>query len=278
VQGAEESAAPADGGQGDADAAIEAADLDPGSVKDLVGRGFSLDVGGVASSYQWQVIDAVPVGEGPNGIGFPSYLLITFDGENAQEVLQNNSRQLRIFPIKRYDDLYQAAGRTIIGEQTARLTELIKRENQRAAPPEGAMPLLPLASGAVSRWTQYRPQNFASGSGVRYLSDNPDRQAIGVWSSDSTAYAFQGLTEDGRYYVSLWWPVSTSALPETADLAAQGARARAVDPLTNPAYIRDTAAMLDALNPGSFTPRLSLLDTMVQSLQIGINGEPGSGN
>jgi hypothetical protein len=268
-QNAEITVTPAESGQGGAAAGNAAADQEPGSVRDLVSRGFSLDVEGAANSFEWQVVNAVPVGEGPNGIGFPSYILITFDGENAQEVLQTNGRHMRIFPIERYDDLYQAAGRTIIGEQTARLRELITRDNLRTDPPEGALPLLPPASGAVSRWTQYRAQDFASGSGVRYLSDKPDRQAIGVWSSDSTAYSFQGLTGDGRYYVSLWWPVSTSALPETAELASQDLWARAVDPLTNPAYIRETAEKLDALNPGEFTPRLSLLDTMVQSLQIG---------
>ena len=105
--------------------------------------------------------------------------------------------------------------------------------------------------------------------GARYVADSPARPAAGVWSNDSTAYYYQGLSDDGKYYISFWWPVSTSALPETADAAAPDVQQLASSPETSSAYVAETAEMLNNFASEAFLPDLSQLDAMIGSLTIG---------
>jgi heat shock protein HslJ len=81
-------------------------------------------------------------------------------------------------------------------------------------------------------------------------------------------YYYQGLTTDGRYYVSLKWPVSTESLPNTAAEAPEDMVTRAQDPNTYPAYVQDTKDVLNALPSSAFNPDLVRLNAMVQSLML----------
>jgi hypothetical protein len=54
--------------------------------------------------------------------------------------------------------------------------------------------------------------NFQNGTGVRFLTDfRGDASPI---TDGSVFYTFQGLTADGRYYVSVRLPVSHPSLPD----------------------------------------------------------------
>ena len=240
-----------------------------GSTGELVESGITLDVTGLAKTYAWEVRPDSPIAEGAGGQGFPGHVLMTFDGENAQEVLADNGRRLYIFPVQPYIALYEAAGRSVVGDQVTRLQELIDTAQGRLAPPDGWMPLLPPPDSLIERWAQYRDYDFVNGMGVRYVGDSPDRESIGVWGNNTTGYYYQGLTEDGRYYVSLWWPVSTTALPQTPKDAPPEVQDMANNPETNARYVQETQNSLNALPPEAFIPSLTQLDVMLGSLAIG---------
>jgi hypothetical protein len=131
------------------------------------------------------------------------------------------------------------------------------------------MPLLPPPDSLMDHWVQFRDYDFSNGMGVRYVAESPLRQSGDVWSSDSTGYYYQGLTENGRFYVSLWWPVSTEALPATSEEALPDVRQMAENPETQASYIQDTRQALNDLPPNAFLPSLAQLDVMVNSLAVG---------
>ena len=230
----------------------------------LNARTIELDVKDVASSFSWQVQPAQLTPSTPGSHAMPAHILVTFDGEDAQEVLAGNGRRLYIFPIETYQTL---AGR-LVTDQVDRLAELLAEADGRAASPEGPMPFLPLPLGVMDRWVQFADLAFAQGHGVRYLADSPDRQAIGPWTNETAAYYYQGLSQDGKYYISLIWPVQTETLSDTFEQAEESEKDQSTNPATYPAYLQATQARLNALSPSDYSPDLLRLDRMIASLVL----------
>ncbi|MFN2141675.1 MAG: META domain-containing protein [Candidatus Promineifilaceae bacterium] len=240
-----------------------------GSVSELVDSGITLDVTGLAKTYAWEVRPETPIPAQPGGHGLPEHVLLTFDGEQPADALANDGRRLYVIPAQQYVDLYETAGRDVVGNQINRLRDLISSGQGRETPPDGWMPLLPPPDSLMDHWVQFRDYDFSNGMGVRYVAESPLRQSGDVWSSDSTGYYYQGLTENGRFYVSLWWPVSTEALPATSEEALPDVRQMAENPETQASYIQDTRQALNDLPPNAFLPSLAQLDVMVNSLAVG---------
>lgn len=176
-----------------------------GTTADLVARGIALDVTGLAASYAWL---AVPISEGVVN-PLPRHILLTFDDDDPEEMMAENSRRMYLFPVRPYLALYVTEGQSDAGDQVARLGELIDTAQERTSdadlPPGDWMPLLPLVEdGRLQRWEQFADVDFAGGRGVRFLSDY----------SGVLTYYYQGLSEGDRYYLSLFWPLVGEEFPE----------------------------------------------------------------
>jgi Bacterial SH3 domain len=124
--------------------------------------------------------------------------------------------------------------------------------------PAGSLPFLPQLEGGMTFAVQARGLAFRNGSGARYIthfSSTPD-----LVRPYSYVYTYQGLTNDGRYYVSIAIPL-TSELPEHGmiDFSRPGVYDE---------YIEQIAIELDGFTSDQFEPALTILDEMVQSLEI----------
>lgn len=208
----------------------------------------NISLQGLAQSFEWEVQSDVS-----------PHILVTFDGEDPADVLANNGRRVYIFPIENY----QSIGGDDVVAQVQQLELLIE-----SGVGQDPMPVLPPPSSYMDRWAQYQNLDFTQGPGVRYISDSPHRQAIGVWSNGTTHYYYQGLTQDGRFYISLHWPVSTDTLPDTAESAPEDVKATATNSETYEEYKATLIEELNALTGDDFDPRLSRLDALVASLHL----------
>jgi hypothetical protein len=116
--------------------------------------------------------------------------------------------------------------------------------------------------------------SFQNGKGVRLLTQYAQYPASA--NNTDLFYQFQGLTNhpDGSYYIVAILPVRHPALAETSDPAAVlpfgGIPFPAMgDPNADfPGYYRAVSALLDSSTPDVFTPRLDMLDYMIQSMQV----------
>jgi heat shock protein HslJ len=235
-------------------------------VESIPADAIQLDLNGLASSFAWEIVPGSPVVEGPGAQGFPPHILVTFDDASPEDAVANQLPRIYIFPTDAYVNLYQAAGNQRVADQVIRLGQLISTADGRTELPASPMPLLPPPNSIMDRWAQFADLDFGAGDGVRYVSDSPIRQAIGVWANDTTGYYYQGLSTDQTFYVSMYWPVATDSLPNTFADATEEQTAAATNPDTYPTYKQETKDALNALAPADWAPDLSRLDAMAASL------------
>lgn len=110
---------------------------------------------------------------------------------------------------------------------------------------------------------------FNAGVGIRYLTE---------WTQNTypilsglVRYTFEGFTEDGKYFVSAEFPVTSSLLATTADDDRDFAAIDLNAPDADAQYDRykmKIAAKLEAAGPNSFKPPLDEIDRLVRSLII----------
>jgi hypothetical protein len=131
------------------------------------------------------------------------------------------------------------------------------------------LPTVPFfnAASQISAWIKILP--FQNGSGVRSLTQYA--QYAAPINNRELFYHFQGLTSDGKYYVIAILPVTAPILPEDEKPEAtvpEGGVSIPADVGPSEVYYFSVTEKLNSLSPDSFTPSLSALDTLIQSIVI----------
>jgi hypothetical protein len=114
--------------------------------------------------------------------------------------------------------------------------------------------------------------SFQNGSGIRFLTEYGQYPA--PVNNHELFYQFQGFSADGEYYIVAIFPITSPGLSESSDpesaVAIGGvAYPKMGDPSdTWKAYYTAAANLLDATSPDSFTPSLSQLDALIQSMWV----------
>jgi hypothetical protein len=173
------------------------AGVQPGSVLELVGGDISIKSTGLTPTWYWRARPERTTPREPETQIYPAHLMIVFGDDNIVDVASQNGRRMLILPLHNYLEFSAENGLSGADEQVARLQALIAGAGMRGGEPQGEMPLLPQQDTPIEAWSHFSDLNFASGRGVRYIWEE----------ADVDRYVFQGLTEDGRYYVSLFWPL-----------------------------------------------------------------------
>lgn len=197
--------------------------------------------------------------------GIPAHLRFSFDDDTLSPWFDPVfERQLLIFPVAAYRQMYEAAGVPDIGQRIDALAGLIAARPEAVSDPIPVFP--PLGDTVQDLQAQVSYLDFAGGSGVRFITHfAPEASPI---TNDAIFYTFQGLTADGRFYLAFYQPISTSALPDTFDESPAAA-----DYDTFAAnfenYLAETRQTLNDLPATAFEPDLAQLDALIESLQLG---------
>lgn len=212
----------------------------------------SVDISGVAQDFTSQIVAAVePSGDGPWWGVMPQYTLLTLQGYPTPDHLLKP--QIFVFPIEGLNVNETANG--VFEDLVALL------QNQQKG---DSLPYLPLYNAAQVMHAQEKPLVFKSGRGIRYLTQFD--QAVLPINNHELHYTFQGLTADGKYYVAVVLPVNLPELPADESVDVNNSPQNFVDDF--PTYLSDTVAMLNGQPASAYTPDLSKLDALVESIEI----------
>jgi len=132
------------------------------------------------------------------------------------------------------------------------------------------LPQIPFFNAGAVFSAQIETIKFQNGVGIRMLTQYA--QSYANVNNHELFYHFQGLTSDGSQYIIAILPLSAPYLAENweATVPADGIPFPGYD---NPnadfeAYYQQVVAKLNTTQPDLFTPSLSALDAMIQSLLI----------
>jgi hypothetical protein len=212
----------------------------------------SVDLNGVAQAFTSQVVAAVPPGaDHPAWEVMPEYTLLTLQGYSIADHLME--AQIFVYPVEGLSVNEAASG--IPGSLGALL------QSQQVG---DTMPYLPLYNAGQVMHAQVAYLNFKSGQGVRYLTQF-DQAPLPI-NNYELHYTFQGLTNDGAYYVAAVLPVNLRGLPSDASVDVNNPPSNFMEDFSK--YLSDTVNMLNGQPPSVFSPNLSALDALIGSLEI----------
>jgi hypothetical protein len=181
----------------------------------------------------------------------PQYTLLTLQGYPIAAQLKQP--QIFVYPVQGLG-VNQAAAQAAADLQTLLQTQQ----------PGDQMPYLPLEFGVKQALrAQVKYLDFKNGQGVRFLTEW--HNGLAPIDNHGLIYTFQGLTGDGKYYIAVVLPVNLQGLPSDQN---DTSRLPSDFPNDYSHYLADTASLLEQSPAGAYTPDLSQLDAMLQSIEI----------
>jgi len=134
------------------------------------------------------------------------------------------------------------------------------------------LPAVPFFNAAQVIASNVQAISFQGGGGVRFLTEYAQYPA--PVNNNDLFYHFQGLSRDGAYYIIAIFPITVPVLAETSEpgtvLPPGGiAYPDSTDPNADmEGYYASITNLLNATSPDAFTPTLSQLDALIQSMLI----------
>lgn len=181
----------------------------------------------------------------------PEHVEVAFSDYAQPDSIQ--MPKIYVYPVSDLTEMNQMAA-----DQVNNLQELLVKKPDLAT--INPLPFMPLFNAQAMFYAQGQYLDFGSGSGIRYLTQYG--QAATPVTNQELFYTFQGLTDDGAYYVAAVFPVAQSDLP--ADMASADTSFSA----NFEAYIQGVQDALTTAASSSFTPNLDDLDNMVSTITI----------
>jgi heat shock protein HslJ len=217
--------------------------------------------------YTWQknCVVATPYDSSmpPTPVGLPEHIQINFIPAGAQSA-QPEDPIIYLIPVDSYRELWDENGNQAVSTSLEQLRTLLK--DQPSPLPPSSLPVLPYEEvGGVNdlavQGEYLEDENFTGLRFVGRFSQGPNPV-----TNQGLMYIYQGGTYDAEYFIALFYPVSTSELPNSAaDVPAEEMQQVDSNPTT---YLAEKGSQLNALQPEDWEPDLTVLDTVIGSLQF----------
>jgi hypothetical protein len=216
------------------------------------GLSISMRLNGVAQDYTIESVDAVAESaDVPSWGVMPAHTVLALTGYPIQNHLM--TPQLFIYPAAELAKFNEGAS---VKADNLKTLLLDHKEGK-------SLPFLPLFNAAQVMHAQVKFLDFKNGKGVRFLTQF-DQAPLPI-NNHELFYTFQGLTNDGKYYIAAILPVNLASLS-----ADEKVNEKDMDAYMNNfmANLNATVASLNQQTASAFSPDLVKLDGMIQSIEI----------
>jgi len=189
----------------------------------------------------------------------PAHVKLTFKGYPLQGTMWEAS--LHFYPAQQFSAMDDGA---------AQISTSLKSVIGNPSSLPGHLPFLPLINAQQDFYAQAKVLQFKNGTGIRYITQF-DQAPLPV-NNQEMFYTFQGLTSDGNTYLSLTLPISSPVLPANnnpnSPVPTGGIAFDQNDLSKFPQYLSAVTGVLNSASPGSFSPSLSTMDELVNSIGV----------
>jgi hypothetical protein len=205
----------------------------------------------------------------------PTHVAFHLEGSYSAEHRSSffDSPAIHVYSISEYKKVLGAS--KLYVEQLDRDVQALKRD-LRDKPPhvDSTIPVLPWVDAVQAFRAHVKYIEFTNGKGILFLTQYNIEPSI--INNDGLAYIFQGLSDDGQYYISATFPVSAPNLPKSFDT-------QTFEGYTIPEnyykdfesnkkayqqYLDRIGQQLSELPPEKYQPELRLFEELISSLRI----------
>jgi hypothetical protein len=206
----------------------------------------TVDGGQLAKTIHLKVIPktANNFDEPPFMNGEPEHLRVSFDSDKITDYGADLQSQLLVYPVAAYAQLFKGKERAEFDKTVASLKSIIQK---RTAAGVKELPMLPAVEAYEVFHNHVKILEYKGGTGVAFIACYAQDEA--PLKNGDFFYSYQGLSHDGKYYISLTYPVKANKLKDNTPLKT------GIKLLTN-------------LQDKEFTPSLSDIDKMIESISI----------
>ena len=198
-------------------------------------------------------IAAAEISEMSENFNTPQHIQFEFNGYAISPTF--HTPIIHIYPVQEYINTSPFSSDII--------SELQTLLQQKPETPNG-IPFLPIWNAAQIFSTQKAYLQFNNGEGIRFLTQYG--QSYWPINNHDLFYTFQGITADGQYYISAILPISNPELP--ADGESWPGDLNDLAESFDLYYAENMNILLYSQSDDSFTPTLTMLDDMIQSITI----------
>jgi hypothetical protein len=181
--------------------------------------------------------------------------------------------EIAIYPIEGYKQAFSIS-KGMADSFKGQVESLLKIFAQTPSPVAGEIPVLPWIEPSPAFQIRAKRLAFGNGNGVIFLTHYDIEEDI--IHNQGLGYVYQGLTSDGRFYVSGFFPVRARLLPgdqnvREVDGFAPDRTSRPDDEAYRKKYAAYKAAViekLETLPAEKYDPSLTSFETLIRSLKI----------
>ncbi len=191
---------------------------------------------------------------------YPAHIQFTLDGYILQDKFFEPL--IRVYPAAEFESANEGAA-MIIDEMRSLLAT-------QGSPLLANIPFLPLFNAAQIFHSNEQFITFQNGRGIRFLTQFG--QNISPVNNHDLFYTFQGMTSDDKFYISAILPVNASFLSEFPSpeypIPPDGVPFDWENWENTQTYMDAITQRLNNTDSAAFTPPLTLLDALIQSMII----------
>ncbi len=201
----------------------------------------------------------------PDGVA-PQHRLFTFD-----LATDFSPMYIAVYPVSDFPRMYAVNKSSVkaMEEEIINLQKVLQDKNFRV---KGHIPYLPFIDASQSFQSKVRHFPFQNGRGILFLTHWSFE--IEFVSNRQLRYVFEGLTNDGKYYVLAEMPVSVAFLSDDSPEEFEGYKIpweKLKDETEMKRFNevnKGIGRRLENLKPNEFKPNLDYLEEIISSLKI----------
>jgi hypothetical protein len=246
------------------------------SVEEVLPSEQAVDFEGVSFTYDPRVFgdvkkEVVPEVRLKEPDEIPDYVAprhVRFEFELGHE---SGNARIEVYPLDEFPGVCSVSRELAEGmkEEIEGLRKVLKDPSYRR---DGQIPHLPFRQASDTFYVNVRKFDFQNGNGILFITHW--MHGVELVSNRSLIYRFEGITADGKYYVTAETPISVDFLPDTSPEEFEGYTYKnALDRWTtgvakHEKYVKSITTRLEKLSSKDYSPNLEKFEAIISSVRI----------
>jgi hypothetical protein len=198
----------------------------------------------------------------------PSYLSFKFENEEGKQASETSFvSEISVYPIEEYSRMYSLTDfhKSQFNESVAALKRTIFNKQAHRNDYNG---FLAATDGSFGFKSHLKYISFKKGKGVGFVTQV--QIEVTIINNEELVWVFEGITNDGKYYVRAVFPIRAKFLPDSATDDFESYSITDYPKLLkrNEQYLSLIKKRLDAFPSNQYEPDLQNLTDIIYSLEV----------